>query len=291
MKFAMLGGDARGLILCRLLRADGHAVTPFALEGAMPDCAASAAEAADGADCLLLPLPCEKRGALNAPFSEWRGPASALVETAKPGTPVLAGAPGETLREACRRLDLPLTDYAAGEDFALQNADLTAEGALQLLLERLPRALKGSRVLIVGYGRIGQALAEKLLSLGAGVTVAARREEARTRAEEQGCRALKLREAAQSGFDAVVNTVPAVLFREEELGRFGGALLLELASPPYGFDPEAAQGLGREILLASGLPAKTAPESAAEAIRQSVYRALRLQVIPLTPPDTGRGAS
>ena len=52
-----------------LLQADGHCVKAFALEQALPHCTACAEAALAKADCAILPLPCEKDGVLNAPFS------------------------------------------------------------------------------------------------------------------------------------------------------------------------------------------------------------------------------
>ena len=42
-------------------------------------------------------------------------------------------------------------------------------------MEATDRTLHGSRCLIIGYGRIGRLLADRLLSLGAEVTVSARK--------------------------------------------------------------------------------------------------------------------
>ena len=272
MKFALLGGDDRCVRLCRLLRADGHAVAAFALEKALPDCVASAADAIKGADCVLLPLPAEKGGALNAPFSGGAFTFPELLRTAPAGTPVLAGMAGNALRAACEERGLPLYDYGRREDFALLNADLTAEGALSILLDASPRALRGKRVLIAGYGRVGRRLARKLLPLGAAVTVAARSASARTEAALDGCGAVTIADAPRgAGYDAVVNTIPAAVFGAEELAAFGGASLIELASPPYGFDRAAAEEMGKRVLPASGLPGKCAPESAAEAVKATVY--------------------
>lgn len=275
MKFALLGGDDRCVRLCRLLRADGHAVAAFALEKALPDCSETAADALDGADCVLLPLPAEKGGVLNAPFSDGSFTFPELLRAAPAGTPVLAGMAGDSLRAACSERALPLYDYARREDFALLNADLTAEGALSILLDASPRALRGKRVLIAGYGRIGRRLARKLLPLGAAVTVAARSASARTEAALDGCGAVTVEDAPAAGYDAVVNTVPAVLFGAEEIAAFGGAALIELASPPYGFDLAAAEEMGKRIHLSSGLPGKCAPESAAEAVKATVYAILK----------------
>ena len=272
MRFSLLGGDGRFARLAHLLRSDGHAVKPFALEQALPDCVPTAAEALRGADAILLPLPCEKSGLLNAPLSDHQAEVIPLLSAAAPGTPVLAGKAGETLRAFCAEHALYLTDYNAREDFALRNAELTAEGALPLLLDG-PKALPDCNILICGFGRIGQRLASKLRALGASVTVAARSGAARVAAEVMGCRAISLTQTA-GDWDAVVNTIPEPLFGAEALAGFGGAKLIELASPPYGFDFDAAEHMDRHVLLASGLPGKTAPESAAAVLKKTIYAIL-----------------
>ena len=274
MVFALLGGDDRSDRLGRLLRADGHTVRAFALERALPECCPDARAAVEGADCVLLPLPCEREGVLYAPLSALRVPAAPLLDAAAPGTPVFAGKPSEPLRSACRRQGLPLTDYLRREEFALRNAELTAEGALALLLEG-EGALRDSRVLIGGFGRIGRFLAQKLRFLGADVTVAARRPEDRALAQLMGCRALRFSEATDpAAWDAVVNTVPAPVFGSAELAAFGGARLIELASPPYGFDLAAAEALEKRVELCGGLPGKCAPQAAAAALRDTIYSVL-----------------
>lgn len=274
MIFAVLGGDDRSCRLCRLLAADGHTVRAFALERALPDCALTPADAVAGADCVLLPLPCEADGMLYAPLSEGRFPVPALLDTASPGTRVFAGKPSEMLRAACRKRGLPLTDYLRREDFALRNAALTAEGAMAILMQG-EGALRGSRVLLGGYGRIGRFLAEKLRFLGADVTVAARRPGDRAAAELSGCRAIRFADASvPTAWDAVVSTVPAPVFGKAELLAFGDARCLELASPPYGFDLAAAAELGKAVTLCPGLPGTYAPRAAAEALRDTIYSVL-----------------
>ena len=270
MNFALLGGDERSLRLNALLQADGHCVKAFALEQALPHCTDCAEAALAAADCVILPLPCEKDGVLNAPFSARQHTFRDLLQAAPPGLPICAGKAGEALRSVCRRQKLALNDYFLREDFVLKNAELTAEGVLPLLLEG-ENALRGSRVLIVGFGRIGRRLASKLSGLGVHVIVAARKSEDRGLAELMGCEALPLSAAAMCRPDFVVNTVPAQLFHREELAGFGDAGLIELASPPYGFDFSAAEAMGKRVVLASGLPGKTAPNGAAAAVRDAVY--------------------
>ena len=271
MRFAILGGDVRFVRLAQRLRQRCE-VRCFALERALPDCAADAAEAVDGADAVVLPLPCEKSGALNAPLSDFSVPAAEALAHVAPGTPVLAGMPGAVLAEYCAMQSIPLTDYAAREEFALRNAELTAEGTLPLLLG-LPKALPDCEILVCGYGRIGRRLAAKLNALGAKAAVAARSPAARAAAETEGCRTMAPGDTA-GAWDAVVNTVPVPIWGAEALAGFGDALLVELASPPYGFDPAAARALGRRIVPASGLPGKTSPESAAAVLEKTILAIL-----------------
>jgi len=268
LKFAIFGGDARFVMLREVLTASGHSVRCHGLG----DGSLTPAEAAKGADCVILPLPCESGGRLNAPLCPEPAAVPELTAYVRRGTPICGGKIGSALAEELQRQGHSFFDYFAREDFTLKNAELTAEAALTLLLAS-PGALRGSRVLILGFGRIGRFLAAKLLALGAQVTAAARRPEDRALAEIMGCRAVSI-DAIAGDYDFAVNTIPRTLFGESELESIPGAALIELASPPYGFDRAAAAGLGREIVLGSGLPGKISPRAAAGAIKDTIFSIL-----------------
>ena len=148
--------------------------------------------------------------------------------------------------------------------FQMENAALTAEAALELLMRRLPASLVGAPVLVAGYGRIGSLLADKLAVLGAHVTVAARSPLARAAARARGHQTAPL-ENIPSAFLAVVNTIPAQVLS----GDYGGALCLELASAPGGWQDPVP------ILRAPGLPGLYAPRVAADAMAEAIYRTLK----------------
>ena len=76
----------------------------------------------------------------------------------------------------------------------------------------------------------------------------------------------------------MINTVPARVLSDALLCCLpGDALLLELASPPGGFDPQLAQNIGLRALAAPGLPGRSAPASAAALIRQTAAQILSEQ--------------
>lgn len=153
--------------------------------------------------------------------------------------------------------------YYEREDYAVRNAALTAEGAVMILMQRCAPLL-GAGVLVVGYGRVGQALAKRLAALGSRVTVAARRAAARALAESS---ALAAQDTAdiRGTYDIVVNTVPAPVLR----GSYGAALCLELASAPGGWADETP------VLHAGALPAKYAPDAAAGIVRDAIYETIK----------------
>ena len=136
------------------------------------------------------------------------------------------------------------------------------------------RCLWGSRVLVTGWGRVAKILALRLYALGALVTVAARKDGDRAMARALGldsCDFDGIYEQAEV-FDFVANTVPARVLEDDLLALLRpDAVLLELASPPGGFDAEQARSLNLPVLAAPGLPGVYAPYTAAELMRETIY--------------------
>ena len=154
----------------------------------------------------------------------------------------------------------------------------TAEGAVQLALEELTTTLQGARVLILGFGRVGRLTAHRMASLGAKVTVSARGYGELAWASAYGYETIPLTGLGWElgAFALVVNTVPAPVLDEKRLAWADpGVFLLDLASAPGGISQEAAKARGLRLTRAPGLPGRTAPVTAAAAIRDSVYHILR----------------
>ena len=96
-------------------------------------------------------------------------------------------------------------------------------------------------------------------------------------AEALGCRAFAYEELERclEDMDFIVNTVPARVLTEGMLCLIRpDTLLLELASPPGGFDKTLAVNIGLRALAAPGLPGETAPLSAARLLQKAVYAAV-----------------
>ena len=164
------------------------------------------------------------------------------------------------------------------ELFLRTNAALTAEGAICRAMQRMERALLGSTCLITGYGRIGRALCARLGAMGAFVIVCARSEGQMQAAHAAGAHPVPLAEltGAVGAADLILNTVPARVLGEEALRAVRpDALLIELASAPYGEDLAVARALGVRVEVESGVPGRYAPLDAGAALFDAALRRLK----------------
>lgn len=251
--FCVVGHDARQQAAARVLRRAGYGVT--------------AADNAAAADYILLPM---SQGRVSDEVAR-------ALQGAGQGTLILAGRPGMPVRMAAREAGLPLIDYFLRPELECLNAVPTAEGCLELLLRLRERTIWESGFLVLGYGRVGRAVARRLVLLGGRVTVAARSPEQRANARCAGCRAAPLTALPTllPGFDAVINTIPAPVLPRALLQELpGGALIIDLASLPGGTDFAAAEELGLHAEHALALPGRCAPQTAGALIAQTVLAIL-----------------
>lgn len=166
-------------------------------------------------------------------------------------------------------------DPSQDEAFLRANARLTAEGAVFRAMQRQGSALLGETVLITGFGRIAQELAIRLVALGAFVIVCARNELQMRRAHELGAHPVPLAQAASACRQAgvIFSTVPAHVLGKNELDKISpDALVIELASPPYGMNLDLARHMGVNVVLESGIPGRYAPISAGAALFDALER-------------------
>ena len=241
MDFIVLGGDARMPALANLLRAQGYTARHLQKPTA---------------DTANVVVNCPARGHLE------------LLDNISEDARVFTCGPGH-----CD--DPRVTDLWKDEALQLDNAWLTAEGALCAAMQAGRRSIRETRALVIGWGRIGGALTELLVALGAHVTVASRQAAHRNRAIERGAEAVPVEElpSVLPDVDLVFNTAPAMILDGELLKRANrDAMLIDLASAPYGIDLKAAWSLGLRAWREPGGPGRYCPESAAAALYRAILR-------------------
>lgn len=269
--FGLIGGDRRQAELSRLLAADGNTVYTYGLNAWKPAGTESLDRAA-GADAVVLPLPlCRGDGVLNC--EEGPMPTVDLFRRLRPAQRVLAGQVKPQQRREAADRGLVLEDYFLREELTVANAAATAEGAVQVAMERLDETLLGMECLVLGFGRIGKLLCNRLHGLGARVSAAARRPSDLAWIRAYGWHALETGklDGKLAGFRAVFNTVPSPVLGRALLEQLSaGCLCVDLASV-QGVDLAAAESLGLPNVWARSLPGRLLPRTAAAVIRDAVY--------------------
>lgn len=269
MKFQIIGGDLRSVELAKLLESAGNEVTAFALDKS--EGIEKSAEI-ESADCYILPLPAEGKtaGKLNAPLSEEEYSLSDILFDIPDGSLVLGG----KLKNCPECRGLRMCDYMQRPSFIIGNAALTAEAAIWLLMNERNTALYGKCALVIGYGRIGRILSQRLRALNMHVAVMSRNPEVRAIAGALGYLPVSPKESIGS-FDIVINTAPGPVLPEGALSKLKtDCVLLELASLPGGLDKAEAERNGLRYIAAPGLPGRYSPKSAAALVFAAVTEIL-----------------
>ena len=263
--YLFAGGDRRSYWAVRFLRDRGLPLQTYGVpgleDGSIPE----------KLSILMLPFPIP-------PSMEALHRLSPAI---KEGTLVFGGKFGPH-RDLLEKAGAKVIDLYNTEPLTTLNAAATAEGAIRLLIGSAEITLSGSRCLVIGTGRIGMLLGEKLHALGAEVTLSARSEKDRAmicarnlRAEETGVYAKGL-----ETYDFVINTVPAAVLSRAQLARLRkDCVLLELASSPGGFSREDCKDLGLNPLHGPGLPGQFFPKTAGILYGESLLHAMKKEGI------------
>lgn len=226
------------------------------------------------ADCLILPVPVTKDGThLNAPAADAPPLLLHLAAIVKEGGTVFGGKFSPSARKIFTEKGIDCEDYMEREELSRMNALATAEGAVMTALQKQDIMLHGQKVLIIGMGRIGKCLAHILRGFGADITAAARKPADLAAADIMGCHTVNTSDipGVCGHFSLIFNTAPAMMLNREVLSSVSKkTLIIDLASVPGGTDFAAAEELGITALSCTGIPGKTAANSAGALIADTV---------------------
>ena len=163
--------------------------------------------------------------------------------------------------------DYRTVDLLKDARYQAENAYITAECALESALTYLPLTLRRCPVLIIGWGRIGKCLGQLLKSVGADVTIAARKAPDRAICQALGYGAADTANLENSldRYRLIFNTAPElVLNRQQMAGCHPDCVKIELASKA-GMEDDG-------VIIARGLPGIHMPESSGKLIAETYIR-------------------
>jgi len=154
--------------------------------------------------------------------------------------------------------------------YLAENAAITADCAMRIAASKLPTVFQSCPILVIGWGRIGKCLSALLQSMGADVTVAARKDTDRAmlRALRYRADSIESIRNSLSRYRVIFNTVPSMILNEDTMTQCRrDSICIDLASSP------GLEGSG--VITARGLPGKDTPEASGLLIAKTIIRLLK----------------
>lgn len=283
-RYLVLGGDLRNVKLAGMLADDGNRVYSFGQDrsdeilddGRIEKCT-SLKTAMEKAQVIIGPVPfSSNEDFINAPFAHDKIMIDDLMKSNKSKI-FISGSIKDDLKKQLDEKYMEVIDIMKRDDLAILNTIATAEGTIEVAIKNTDKILQGSRVLILGFGRVGKIVANKFSKMSAIVTCAARKVSDLAWIKAYGYNSLNINDMLYDlkEFDIIINTVPQTILRERELKHIDAeALLIDLASSPGGIDGKIAKSMGLNFIWALALPGRIAPSSSAKFIKDTVYTIL-----------------
>lgn len=193
----------------------------------------------------------------------------------KPHHIIIGGKFPTVLKEYCYNNKITHYDLLENESFAINNAIATAEGAIMEAINLSPINIHNSKCLVLGYGRCGSVLANRLSNLNGKICILIRREKQAAIASSYGysyCYESDLDKKVQES-DFIFNTIPSLILKEDTLKLVNpDTTIIDIATFPGGLDYKYVKSAGINAKLCLGIPGKTSPLTSARYIFEKVER-------------------
>lgn len=277
-KFLIIGGDSRQLYMADYLEKLGYKIQIYALPETGRICCRNINEEIKNSDNIILPLPVSKDGKYLFSTVPMKEKIDDFVSLFNENHRVFAGMVSNTLKAKLEKNGSRVYDFFKREDVTVMNAVPTVQGILKAMIDNIEYTINSSKIAVLGYGRIGCLTADVLSSLGARVTVCARKSSDLAKAKIKGFNVCFIKDflSVAGEFDMIVNTVPSVVLNREVLSKVKKeCLIIDVASAPYGTDFAVASEFGLNAMLCSSLPGKVAPKTAGEIIANGVLNIIK----------------
>ncbi len=278
--FLIIGGDNRQCFMADYFENKGKTVYVYGIpENNNRKNINSLNTALKDADAIILPLPVTKDGKNIYTTSNQKSISiDDFAAAAESDRLIFAGMLNNGIYNKLNKKGNKVFDYFRREEVSILNSIPTVQGILKTIFENINYTVHSSECAVFGYGKTGKLTASALKSLGANVTVCARKYSDTSLAFANGmngCLINKFHNIADR-YDIIINTVPSVVIDRQIIKELKeNCLIIDVASAPYGTDFAQAEKYGIKALQCPSLPGKTAPKTAGEIIAKGIENILR----------------
>lgn len=237
-------------------------------------------------DVVILPITgTDRHGKIETVFSDQEIYLSKKwFQRLKKSTLIFTGITNDYLTTQTSAEKLSLISLLDRDDVAIYNSIPTAEGTIMMAMENTDYTLHSSQICVVGFGRVGNTVANKFSALGAKVSVSASSIRDLARITEMGLTAVPLEQLHNYAekYDILINTIPAKVIKKSIIQQLPAhAIIIDLASKPGGTDFDFAEKRGIKTILAKSLPGIVAPKTAGKILADVIKQFLNLKEIEI----------
>lgn len=266
MNISIIGGDSRIVELIKLLKLnEKNEIGLYGMEN-LNDFQnlkkyKTLNDAIENSEEIITAIPISKDGlTISSPYSATQISVDELFNLAKNKKIIT----GNITKEISNKINVEnnnnIIDILKNEELTILNSIPTAEGAIQIAMEKSKITLHNSKCLVMGFGRIGKVLSKMLKGIGAQVYCEARKTTDLAFINAYGYNAVELEKITKylSEFDFIFNTIPYIVLDEIKLNCVNkNCLIIDLASKPGGVDFEYAKKIGIHVEWCLALPRKS----------------------------------
>ena len=281
-KISLIGGDLRISNLAQMIAKDGNVVHVYGMEKSeeiMNNKSIIKSEtlnkAIEDSDIIIGSIPfSHDENKMYAAFSNENIEINDLAKNNNKDKIFIAGSINDKSYKLLANSYGNVIDIMKKEELVILNTIATAEGTIEIAIKNTDKVLSGSKVLILGFGRVGKIVAEKFKDMSTIVTCAARKATDIAWMKAFGFKSININSLGKEleQFDIIINTVPKMIINKDLMKYMKkDVLMIDLASNPGGINRDDAKELNLKLIWALALPGKIAPITSAEFIKQTIY--------------------
>lgn len=276
-EISVIGGDLRNVKLIESLAKDGVKLYTYGFNNIFENKnnimeLDTIEKCLEKSDYVISAIPLSKDGIyLNSPYIKEKVDLREVIYKMT-NKIFVAGVIDKKIVEILEKQNNKIVDLMNNEVLTIYNAIATVEGAIAKMIMNTDITLYKSNILILGYGRIGKILSNRLSNFGANIFCEARKEKDIAWINTDGYIPVELEKLEefirQNKIDIIINTIPYLILNNKVLDLLNkNVYILDLASKPGGVDLEHAKKLNLNVEWYLGVPGKIAPFSVAEFIK------------------------